>query len=42
MNQRLVNYNKAYGDCDVPSGWEEDPQLGSWLVKQRYLKEMDC
>jgi hypothetical protein len=38
MCQRLVNYKKDYGDCDVPSGWQEDPQLGSWVVRQRYLK----
>ena len=38
MYRRLVNYKKACGDCDVPYGWREDPQLGSWVVKQRYQR----
>lgn len=38
MCQRLVRYRKAFGDCDVPSDWKKDPQLGSWIVKQRYRK----
>jgi hypothetical protein len=36
MFQRLIRYKEVHGDCDVPSGWKEDPQLGSWVVKQRY------
>jgi hypothetical protein len=39
MYQRLVNYKKACGDCDVPSSWKEDPQLVSWVVKQRYWRK---
>ena len=42
MYQRLVNYKSVRGDCNVPSGWQEDPQLGSWVVKlrQRRKKEL--
>jgi hypothetical protein len=32
MFQRLVRYKEVNGDCNVPSGWKEDPQLGSWVV----------
>ena len=39
MYQRLVRYKMVHGDCDVPSGWKEDPQLGSWVVRQRHLKK---
>jgi len=38
MYRRLAQYYEAYGDCDVPSGWKEDPRLGSWVVKQRYRR----
>ena len=36
MYQRLVEHKIVYGDCNVPQKWKEDPQLGSWVVKQRY------
>jgi len=38
MHQRLVNYKRIHGNCNVPSEWKEDPQLGSWVVKQRYQR----
>ena len=38
MYRRIVNYKQAHGNCNVPSGWKEDPQLGSWVVKQRYRR----
>jgi hypothetical protein len=38
MYQRLVKYKKVYRDCNVMSGLQSDPQLSSWVVKQRYLK----
>jgi hypothetical protein len=39
MYQRLVRYKSVHGDCNVPSEWKEDPQLGSWVVKQRYRRK---
>ena len=39
MYQRLVRYKKVFGDCNTPSEWQEDPQLGSWVVKQRYRRK---
>jgi hypothetical protein len=39
MYQRLVNYKRIHGDCDVLQEWREDPQLGSWVVKQKYLRK---
>ena len=38
MYQRLVRYKQVHGNCNVPSEWKEDPQLGSWVVKQRYRR----
>ena len=26
---RLAAYKEVHGDCDVPQGWAEDPQLDS-------------
>jgi len=43
MYQRLVKYEVAHGDCNVLSEWKADPQLGSWVVKQRGDgKPRDC
>ena len=33
---RLAAYKAAHGDCNVPVCWAEDPQLGSWVNRQRY------
>ncbi|MBT8460602.1 MAG: Helicase associated domain protein [Boseongicola sp.] len=35
MYAQLVRYKKAHGDCNVPQGWSEDPELGSWVRTQR-------
>ena len=35
---RLASYKAARGDCKVPQGWAEDPQLSSWVNDQRTLK----
>jgi hypothetical protein len=35
---RLAAYKAAHGDCSVPQGWAEDPQLGSWVNNQRHYK----
>jgi hypothetical protein len=32
--QKLVAYKQLHGDCNVPSSWEEDPFLASWVHKQ--------
>jgi hypothetical protein len=36
---RLAAYKAAHGDCNVPKGWAEDPQLGTWVNKQRACKK---
>lgn len=33
--QRLLAYKKKNGDCDVPSNYREDPELGTWVSNQR-------
>jgi hypothetical protein len=35
---RLAAYKAEHGDCRVPRGWAEDPQLGNWVSMQRHLK----
>jgi hypothetical protein len=35
---RLAAYKAAHGDCSVPQGCSEDPQLGRWVNTQRQLK----
>lgn len=35
----LFYYKEVNGNCDVPSEWKEDPQLGSWMGKQRYRRK---
>jgi hypothetical protein len=40
---RLAAYKVAHGDCNVPQGWAEDLQLGSWVANQRKAKKkLDC
>jgi hypothetical protein len=36
---KLIEYKVAHGDCKVPVGWAEDPQLGSWVRSQRKAKK---
>ena len=39
---RLVANKAEHGDCSVPWGWAEDPQLGVWVNSQRnYKKKLD-
>jgi hypothetical protein len=39
---RLVAYKAAYGDCNVPQGWAENPRLASWVTNQRvYKRKLD-
>jgi hypothetical protein len=32
---RLVAYKAEHGNCRVPVGWAEDPQLAKWVTIQR-------
>ena len=36
MYQKLVAYNKKYGNTCVPDSWKEDPKLANWVKRQRY------
>jgi hypothetical protein len=36
---RLAAYKAEHGDCNVPSRWVEDPQLGTWVGTQRKRKK---
>jgi hypothetical protein len=39
---RLAAYKVAHGDCNVPRGWAEDPQLATWVnTQRRRKKELD-
>ena len=36
---QLKNYKQRFGDCSVPVKWQENPQLGTWVSRQRqFLK----
>jgi hypothetical protein len=35
----LRKYRRKHGDCNVPRGWTEDPQLGDWVNYQRQGKK---
>ena len=39
MFEALVEYKKRTGDCNVPQGWSENPQLGIWVNTQRQRKD---
>ena len=32
----LVLFRQRHGHCDVPSDWAENPELGRWVLHQRY------
>ena len=36
----MAAYKAAHGDCNVPKGWAEDPQLGQWVSNQRRCKKV--
>jgi hypothetical protein len=36
---RLVAYKAAHGDCNVPRGWAEVPELANWVHTQRTQKK---
>ncbi len=35
MFQALVAFKENQGHCGVPQGWSENPQLGTWVNRQR-------
>ena len=36
--EALKEYRKNHGDCNVPQGWAENEQLGTWVSNQRARK----
>ena len=36
---KLKKYRRKHGDCNVPTGWAEDPRLGTWVKNQRRGKK---
>jgi len=39
MYLRLVAYNTAHNDANVPRHYDVDPQLGNWVATQRYREK---
>ncbi len=39
MCTALVEYKKKNNDCDVPKEYPANPQLGTWVAKQRHTKK---
>jgi hypothetical protein len=39
MYHQLVEYQKQYGNCNVPRGGRHNPSLGSWVDSHRMLKK---
>lgn len=35
--EKLKIYKDQFGDCIVPRGYAQDPQLASWVAEQRYV-----
>lgn len=35
----LKRYKERFGHCNVPDRWDENPQLGVWVVNQRMCKK---
>ena len=33
--QELENFREHYGHCNVPTQWNENPKLGTWVAMQR-------
>ena len=36
MFAALSDYKQKYGDCNVPSQWKDNPELGTWCSTQRF------
>lgn len=39
MYEKLVQFKRAQGHCDVPSVWPKDPRLASWVANQRHRRK---
>jgi hypothetical protein len=39
LYQQLLQFKKQHGNCDVPIKWQENPQLGGWVSRQRQFKK---
>jgi hypothetical protein len=37
----LVQYKAKYGDCKVPTRWDENRRFGVWVSNQRQLKKQE-
>ncbi len=37
----LLRYKQVYGDCNVPSTWEENKSLANWVTVQRQQKKRE-
>ena len=35
MYSSLLEYKHLYGDCNVPRGWQANPELSNWVNRQR-------
>jgi hypothetical protein len=35
MYSSLLEYKNLYGDCNVPRGWQANPELSNWVNRQR-------
>lgn len=42
MFAALVKYKKLHGDCNVPQGDPDNPQLGSWVDSQRKHRKQEA
>lgn len=40
MFERLLEYKKTHGNCDVPSQWPHDLNLANWVANQRHRNKM--
>ncbi len=38
MFEKLIEYKKINGHCNVPIEWSENPQLSTWVTEQRQMK----
>ncbi|MFY0691510.1 MAG: helicase associated domain-containing protein [Paracoccaceae bacterium] len=39
MYSELIRYKEAHDDCNVPQGWPENKQLGTWVRTQRAARK---
>jgi hypothetical protein len=40
MVRALTSFCKAHGNCNVPTAWPGNPQLGRWVAVQRYRRNV--